>query len=625
MISRITTAEARSASLSPEILRVFLERLHLRVLSSPPLPLPETPATATKTRAKINIEGGTKDGNEAIYGDPLSGSPATGRPHLMKDGIAVSPSQSSSSCGDTSQGAQGVFPDTRSRPPNPAAPQRSVCDRYLRALSRNNATVRCRVQKFNEELARQRGETEALITQADARSEEETFSNQDDRNEGLDRSLALPSEIVANGGFEHDIDGCGRRSGRAGRANVTTLVNLSMATITSGNSELRSPPLWTPSSATNAWAVPSPRRRGSDGGHIGGDDINTGVPGPPSAIYRVSPRERVDPSHPRIDLQPYRQGAAKELARRQKQQPPRQKQAHNHLVKGVGNGAADLSSEMDGGTGNDGDNTFDGVKRNGQGEDGDRARRVAALLVRTLSDSKDGVPTSRSTISARREAGKYSNGDDQMRVSRRNSNEHRHSHRRNRAVDGGGPSSSPASHRRNRAVVDDGGSRGISSSPSLRSPSSRHALRFDPPSIRNGYTGLTTEQIDTVLLRVDESTPGAASCWKSPPRVGRSPFPMNHTSGPQPNIWIGAKERERQRRRQQNKEGAGVNPPVWLMTGLEEVSSAGVRDGAREEGRGGGAEAAARTTRTRTTKKQMHEVIRAPPSARMPPSSRKNV
>lgn len=48
---------------------------------------------------------------------------------------------------------------------------------------------------------------------------------------------------------------------------------------------------------------------------------------------------------------------------------------------------------------------------------------------------------------------------------------------------------------------------------------------FDPPSVRNGLAGLTPNHVDKVLLRVEASTPGAVSCWKSPggrrrPRTG---------------------------------------------------------------------------------------------------------
>lgn len=51
------------------------------------------------------------------------------------------------------------------------------------------------------------------------------------------------------------------------------------------------------------------------------------------------------------------------------------------------------------------------------------------------------------------------------------------------------------------------------------------AIRFDPPSIRNGLKGLSTQAVDKVLLGVETAAAGSRSCWCTPRALECSQVP----------------------------------------------------------------------------------------------------
>ncbi|CAM9291927.1 unnamed protein product [Scytosiphon promiscuus] len=116
------------------------------------------------------------------------------------------------------------------------------------------------------------------------------------------------------------------------------------------------------------------------------------------------------------------------------------------------------------------------------------------------------------------------------------------------------------------------------------------AACFDPPSVRNGLTGLTTGEIDGILLRVEASIPGSLSCWKSPvgvkdgsaaTRRGLATFSTASLSPPAAG-WESMTAEARRERRQRTKDGEMASVD-WFdalassgQTGRQEETGEGV-------------------------------------------------
>lgn len=278
-----------------------------------------------------------------------------------------------------------------SSPPQQSHEVTSVCDRYLRAVSRDTASVRCRVQFYNQELTRTLRETEALVSQAAGKnmSRRESCEQQSRLSPDVDGSAAARGGTGGGGGGE----------------SVVAEVSGEMAVVSGGG----------------------------DGGTAGMSST-----GPIGAFSRISPVGRADPSHPRMEL------VSRPGIRTLPAPSPstRSKQAQD---PGRGSG----SSPKEDGSG--------GVSRRDSSGDEPKVAvsdRVAKLLLAALDESKAHIPSSSAAPPA------------------------------------------PAERRK------------IAATP-------KNAC-FDPPSVRNGLTGLTSDHVDKVLLKVEASTPGAVSCWKSP-------------------------------------------------------------------------------------------------------------
>lgn len=379
--------------------------------------------------------------------------------------------------------------------PSPPA----VCDRFLRSLSRDTASVRCRVELYNQELSRTRDEAEALISQA---------------TEPLCRDSSSTMSAMEDGGRGRRKEGC------------------AVAEVTS-------------SAAGGLYAG------GGEGAQL-------------STIFcRVSPVERANQSHPRIDLKllPCTPREANKCV------PPttgREKRAcFDAAATGDANGADKIG--------------------NGDGCGNNKSKRkdmIAALLA--AASATDGGSLSRVQSSGSPSRVKTS----------------------------GSPPRLPSSPSGTRRQKNDCSRLAVVNGPI-------NDTCFDPPSVRNGLTGLTTAQVDEVLLRVEASTPGARSCWKSPVKGerevqgGGGGGATSHTDG-----CVGMKE---QQRRQEQSARGGSN-------GGER--HAGTMTRARESGGGGGGEAQQTTgnqqERTRTPWEEIRRVIRTPRSGIPPPPDSRN-
>lgn len=317
------------------------------------------------------------------------------------------------------QGGQASAKSEALAPPSlPSQEAHSVCDRYLRALSRDTASVRCRVQFYNQELARTLQEAETLVSRAAATniSNSESFQKSSLLSPDIDGSAAARRGIGGGGG---DGGNGGGGVGGGGGESLVVEVGGGMAAANGGG---------------------------------GGGSAGMSSTGPIVTFSRVSPVGRADPSHPRMEL-------ASRPGSRTPRAPSPPVCGGQAQDPGRGSGIPPTDG---GGSGSCGQRTSAGVGRRNSGGDEPKVAvsdRVAKLLLAAL---------------------------DQTKAS-------------------GGSSSAAAAP---PAAVE---RRKIAATPKIAC--------FDPPSVRNGLAGLTPDHVDNVLLRVEASTPGSVSCWKSP--IGR--------------------------------------------------------------------------------------------------------
>lgn len=433
---------AARTDLSPEVVRRFLSELDVRVVPSPPAPSssgPPPPCIAGGTlrpsdgatgeqqqkrdehapssrSPRHRAQGGSPPpeereagGESAAVSSFLSARNAfEARSRVSREGSPVrtaSPPPSSSSPQFASvrsayeknnkkkgtQGGQSVKSEAPA-PPSPPSPQEApaICDRYLRTLSRDTASVRCRVQFYNQELARTLQEAESLVLRA-AGTYVSSNSGSHERPSRL--SPGIDDSAAARRGMDDRGDG---------GESIAAEVGGGMAAV----------------------------NRGGGGGTAG-----MSLSGPIVAFSRVSPVGRADPSHPRMELVSPRCSRAQ----------------HPGPGSGIppGEGGRRQSGQRKSST--------DVSRRKNSGDEAKVpvSDRVAKLLLAAFDEKKASVPPSTEVAP-------------------------------------------PATTEKRK----------IEAAPKTAC--------FDPPSVRNGMAGLTPSHVDKVLLRVEESTPGAVSSWKSP-------------------------------------------------------------------------------------------------------------
>ncbi|CAM9202859.1 unnamed protein product [Ectocarpus fasciculatus] len=413
---------AAQPSVSQDVLRRFLSKLDVQVLPSPVL-------SPTSRPQSIVPQGGD---DEAVASSFLSirnafeerSKGSRGESPIKRGEPTQSP---------PSRSPSGALASERER--GRAAAVSSVCDRYLRVLSRDTASVRSRVQLYNQELARTLGEAESLISHSAAvNTKILPLSAGPDADSGCEQPPRVSLDASTGSGSLWASPGSVRTGGTraacgdGGRGIAVIPVEVGGRAIAMA---------------------------GSRGG--GGTVSVSPADGPISAFSRISPVERADPSHPKLEI------------KRRPCSTPRRKAAGAQLASPSSptrGGLGRYPGHGGGGGGVDGDpRTPAGVRREeSTNENGTKivaSDRVAKLLLATLAG----------TIEKRT------------------------------------PSPVPPS-----PVVEE---RRIAVAPK--------AACFDPPSVRNGLAGLTADEVDKVLLRVEASTPGAVSCWKSPANSRRGP------------------------------------------------------------------------------------------------------
>lgn len=445
---------AAQPSVSQDVLRRFLSKLDVQVLPSPVLSpsfrpqsaVPQGGDEAAVVSSFLSIRNAFEERSKGSRG----GSP-------IKRGVPTESPPSLSSPGAlASEGERGR-----------AAAVSSVCDRYLRVLSRDTASVRSRVELYNQELERTQGEAESLISHSAAVNR---------------KSLPLSAGPAADGGCEQpprlSLD-VSTGSGSLWASPVSVKAGGGRSRCGDGGRGFAVIPVEVGGKTT--------ARAGGRGG--GGTVTARPSDGPISAFSRISPVERADPSHPKLEIKrrpcstPRRKGAGAQPA----SSPSSPARGSLGRYPGHGGGV---------GGGVDGEpRTPAGVCR---GESTDdigtkivKSDRVAKLLLATLAGTID--KRSQSPV----------------------------------------PPSSAIEGR--RIVV------------------APKTTCFDPPSVRNGLAGLTADEVDNVLLRVEASTPGAVSCWKSPANSRRGPQTCGTESlTPSTGGWGLTKEAQ-QRHRQRDR------------------------------------------------------------------------
>ncbi|CAM9470835.1 unnamed protein product, partial [Hapterophycus canaliculatus] len=391
---------AAQTCLTPEIMRRFFSKLGVYVLPSPSRPPPPPPPpsclpASPPTSSLIPTPSAFEINKRGVRGNGLvkSASPA--------------PSPSSLSPSVVRAAAEAATATT------------SVGDRSLRKISGDPTSVRCRVDILNKELARTQKETEYLMTRAATTSlkvsppppEEINIYNSD----GFEYSQCLSLGINSGGcSPSSPSSGCG------GVRNTHVAVEVGerfvARTVGRGGDCARGAPRI------------SPR-----GGSV-------------AAFSRISPVERADPSHPRMELKPRPSSTPRKRAGGAKKSPSSPSADDGQTQQHPGHASTSIATaDADGGTRSTPPETVI-----------TKSDRVAKLLLAALAETKGKKPVS--------------------------------------------PVHTPATEKRR-----------IASTPK--------AACFDPPSVRNGLTGLTTGEIDDILLRVEASTPGALSCWRSPVSV----------------------------------------------------------------------------------------------------------
>eukprot|EP00752_Nemacystus_decipiens_P014298 g12718.t1 len=371
--------------------------------------------------------------------------------------------------------------------PSQEAP--SACDRYLRALSRDTASVRCRVQFYQQELARTLREAESLVSRAAINL------NNGDSFQGPSRPL--PPDVDSSVATRRGLGGSG-----GGDRSVAAEIGGGIAAAT-----------------------------GSGGGGAAGMSLT----GPIVGFSRVSPVGRADPSHPRMELAS-RPGSSTPHG------PSPSSRTSGH-AQDPGRGIESAPKES-GGSGPGGQRASDGrvSQRNGGG-DGPKvavSERVAKLLLAALDDTKANAPP---------------------------------------------PSAASPAAAAAAAVA----RKKIAAAPKTAC--------FDPPSVRNGLAGLTPNDVDNVLLRVEAATPGAVSSWMSPVGSGRRRTRTGGTELLTPST-LGrglATEARARRRRSANLSADSIGwfdaegSAKGILQQVGAQGSAGGRPGARRKKGGGGA------------------------------------
>lgn len=431
----------------------------------------------------------------------------------------------------------------------------AASDRYLRQLSRDSASLRCRVQQYNGELARTTREAENLLSSS--------------RNKSARlRSSSSSSSSVSDAGDSRENDGDGRERGLSrGRDFLYGDEEQSPTVVVSKNYRASSTKMGEGRVTVRGGGPPCLVSEVPGGG----SDRET-------TIRRVTPLERPDPSHPRVDVlrdSPLRL----RLRRHGGKLSQRPTDAHRSVrSSGVGDRRRRSSS----------------TKR-GAREEKDRrtALLLATLGMRDGKEEEDSASVSPTTPSegARRFF--------------------------NAAYVGPAPG-----QKQGTAVV----------------------TRFDPPTLRNGLTGLTMKQVDSVLLRVDGATPGSQSCWKSTekkfcclePKQQRQQQQQQQHQQPQrgTRCWPGIRSaaslsrdtRERPGTQQMKRIAPGVEEEGEEEEEEEEDGESGTAvGGAAARPAGGGVKrTSALSSKTDNTWEQMKSVIKVPRAAKSLPWERKN-
>lgn len=513
---------AAQTNLSPEVVHRFLSKLDVRVVSSPPSPSPARPPSIVPGETQRQSGGTTGEQQQKPDEQAANSRSPRHRAHgkspsfEQREGAgetaavssflsvrnafearsrgsgggspvrSASPTPSSSSPQFSS--ARNAFEgnkkgiqrgqSVKSEAPAPSSPPSqeasSVCDRYLRALSRDTASVRCRVLFYNQELARTLQEAESLVSRASG-TNVSSGGNCEQRSRlspDVDGSAASRRGIGGGGG----IGGCGGGEG------VVAEVGGGMAAVSGG------------------------------GGSAGMSST-----GPIVAFSRISPVGRADPSHPRMELAT-RPGSTPPAP----SPPARSGQAQD---PDWGSGSPRQEGGSGSGSGSGERRTPAGMGRRKSSSDETKVAvsdRVAKLLLAALDETK-----------------------------------------------ANGPSASvapPAAAERKKIAV------------------TPKTACFDPPSVRNGLTGLTPGHVDKVLLRVEASTPGAVSSWKSPvgrtrPRTGGTEVLTPLTLG----RGLAGEAQDRRRRQLENSQEGSIG---WFDA---QGSARGMlqETGAQGEARGG--------------------------------------
>lgn len=481
------TSDEEQASLSPKTLGRFLSKLEVRVLPSLPRPpstrsasvvagqvKPYSHHTAEEQQQQQQLlpDEHASESRSADNGHDCNSSAATERREEADGSVEVISSFFSArqmfeergrrkTLEDNQRSFRGRRPVTSgSSPPScppiaqAAATGPKAADRYLQDISRDNASVHCRLQFYNQELARMGGEAQALVARVAPPPRERS------RPMELSASLAPPPPPLAetNVADNDDHDRAPRMSPdmaahRSSPQSSPRCVETSSGRDAGGNGLV-----------VSIAAGVGGRTAILRGGSGGGGAVNSSPTRTAVAFSRISPVEKADPSHPRVELTPRSRSSPSPQppftgGGQAQQQPGRIEGATTPSSGGGGIAGGDQKSPTTSAAGMS-------HPRNSGGDDATRVTAAAApsdlvskLLVSALKGTREKNITSTS-----------------------------------QAV----PSPEKASEERSK----------IATVPK--------ADRFDPPSIRNGLTGMNMGDVDDALLKVEDSVPGAVSSWKMP-------------------------------------------------------------------------------------------------------------
>ncbi|CAN0132093.1 unnamed protein product, partial [Ectocarpus sp. 8 AP-2014] len=259
---------AAQPSVSQDVLRQFLSKLDVQVLPSPVLSPPSRPQSivpqggdeAAVVSSFLSIRNAFEERSKGSRGGgPIKhGAPAPSPPSLLSTGGALA-----------SEGERGR-----------AAAVSSACDRYLQILSRDAASVRSRVQLYNQELARMQGEAESLISHsATVNKRSSPISAGPDADGGCEQPPRVSLDASTGSGSLWASPGSVRTGGTRSRCG-------------DGGRGIAIIPVEVGGRTTEM-----------AGGRGGGGTVSV-VPsdGSISAFSRISPVERADPSHPKLEI-----------------------------------------------------------------------------------------------------------------------------------------------------------------------------------------------------------------------------------------------------------------------------------------------------------------------------------